>query len=59
MARLSYGRKTIVVDRVEKVRERMLKNDLREMEETKHYLGNQTLPSSVQEGNEQCRFNFP
>ena len=48
-----------VVDRVEKGRERMLKNELREMEEIRHYLGNQSLPSSVQEGNEQkCRFKF-
>ena len=44
---------------MEKGRERMLKNELREMEEIKHYLGNQSLPSSVQEGNEQkCRFKF-
>ena len=59
LACLSYGRKTIVVDRIQKVSERMLKNELREMEETKHYLGNQSLPSSAQEGKEQkCRFNF-
>lgn len=37
MACLSYGIKAFVVDRAEKARERMLKNELKEMEEAKTF----------------------